>query len=264
MFSSLYLPRQEIAIDESLLKWPGRLSFAQKIATKAARVGVKSYELCESETGYLWRFFIITGKKDGHTNDLTDRQIDLTDESRDMPPLPTNATARIVHDLVKPLYNLGHTLVMDNFYNSPLLARVLKSKKTDCFGTLRLNREFVPEAIKKLQKHELREGEIVSSYTEDLSVVLWRDSNIVSLISTYHDGVVGGAKKYGRFKYKPNVVLDYNRSMGGVDRKDQLLSAFPMERIRNSIWYKKFFRRLLNVTLMNAHIIYLIFDTQNM
>lgn len=51
-FCSLYLPRQEIAIDESLLKWQGRLSFAQKIATKAAKVGVKSYELCESDTGY--------------------------------------------------------------------------------------------------------------------------------------------------------------------------------------------------------------------
>lgn len=170
-FCSLYLPRPEIAIDESLLKWQGRLSFAQKIATKAAKVGIKSYELCESDTGYLWKFFIYTGKTDGHTNDLIDRQTDLTEERtdgqidltgepidalvdltegpRDMPPLPTNATCRIVHDLMKPLYNLGHTLVMDNFYNSPLLARYLKSKRTDCFRTLRLNREFVPEGMKK-------------------------------------------------------------------------------------------------------------------
>lgn len=78
----------------------------------------------------------------------------------------------------------------------------------------------------------------------------------MSLISTYHDGVVGGTEKYGRFKYKPTVVLDYNRAMGGVDRKDQLLSAFPIERERNIVWYKKVFRRFLNVTLMNAHIIF--------
>lgn len=276
-FCSLYSPSQEIAIDESLLKWQGRLSFAQKIATKAAKVGIKSYELCESNTGYLWRFFIYTGKtndfSDGQidlTLEPTDRQIDLTEEPTDGQinltegprdgltdvPLPTNATSKIVHNLVKPLFNQGHTLVMDNFYNSPLLARYLKSQKTDCFGTLRINREFVPEAMKKIQKSELREGEIVHSYTEDLSIVMWRDANIVSLLSTYHDGVVGGAEKYGRFKYKPNVVLDYNRAMGGVDRKDQLLSAFPIERVRNIVWYKKLFRRLLNVTLMNAHIIY--------
>lgn len=76
---SLYLPRQEIAIDESLLKWQGRMSFAQKIATKAAKVEVKSYELCESDTGYLWKFFIYTGKTDGNTNDLIDRQTDRLD-----------------------------------------------------------------------------------------------------------------------------------------------------------------------------------------
>ncbi|XP_072943347.1 uncharacterized protein [Epargyreus clarus] len=61
-FSTLYMPSQEIAIDESLLKWHGRLSFAQKIATKAAQVGVKTYELCESHSGYLWKFFVYVGK----------------------------------------------------------------------------------------------------------------------------------------------------------------------------------------------------------
>ncbi|KAI8425504.1 hypothetical protein MSG28_011337 [Choristoneura fumiferana] len=72
-FGKLYIPKQNIAIDESLLKWHGRLSFAQKIATKAAKVGVKSYELCESDTGYLWSFFVYTGK-DAKTTDGKDRQ----------------------------------------------------------------------------------------------------------------------------------------------------------------------------------------------
>lgn len=80
--SSLYLPGQEIAVDESLLKWQGRLSFAQRIATKAASVGVKSYELCESATGYLWRFFVYTGKTNKQT-DKANEPIDLTDERTD-------------------------------------------------------------------------------------------------------------------------------------------------------------------------------------
>ncbi|KAI8425503.1 hypothetical protein MSG28_011336 [Choristoneura fumiferana] len=120
---------------------------------------------------------------------------------------------------------------MDNFYNSPLLARYLKSQKTDCFGTLRVNREFVPEAIKSLAKTEMRVGELVQTFSRDVSIVLWRDTNIVAMISTFHEGEVGGKEKYGRYKYKPQAVLDYNISMGGVDRKDQLLSAHPIERI---------------------------------
>lgn len=44
----------------------------------------------------------------------------------------------------------------------------------------------------------------------------------VALISTYHGtGVSDG---------KPIVVRDYNVCMGGVDKKDQMLSAYPIER----------------------------------
>lgn len=76
-FASLYYPQQEIAIDESLLKWHGRLNFAQKINTKAAQVGVKSYELCESSTGYLWKFMIYAGKsKTTIQNDNNDNDDD--------------------------------------------------------------------------------------------------------------------------------------------------------------------------------------------
>lgn len=63
-------------------------------------------------------------------------------------------------------------------------------------------------------------------------------------------------EKYGFYKYKPKVVLDYNLSMGEIDKKDQLLQAFPIERVRNHIWYKKLFRRLINVSIHNAFVTY--------
>uniref|UniRef100_A0A2A4IUU3 PiggyBac transposable element-derived protein domain-containing protein n=1 Tax=Heliothis virescens TaxID=7102 RepID=A0A2A4IUU3_HELVI len=43
---------KDLALYESLLLWKGRLSFSQVIVTKAAQVGIKSYELCESKSGY--------------------------------------------------------------------------------------------------------------------------------------------------------------------------------------------------------------------
>jgi hypothetical protein len=61
-FQSLYLPGQNIAIDESLTLWRGRLSFRQYIPLKSSKFGIKSYELCESSSGYLWSFIIYTGK----------------------------------------------------------------------------------------------------------------------------------------------------------------------------------------------------------
>lgn len=47
------------------------------------------------------------------------------------------------------------------------------------------------------------------------------------MLSTYHRPEVGGIEKYGYYKYRPKVILDYNLSMGGIDLKDQILSSFP-------------------------------------
>lgn len=266
-FSTLYYPSQEIVIDESLLKWHGRLGFAQKIASKASQVGVKTYELCESSSGYLWKFFVYAGKDETKTTTTTTNvetdadnlegrpeEIEITDQSTS--DRPTNATSKIVYDLLEPLLHRGHTLILDHFYNSPILARCLKRQKTDCYGTLRLNREFVPDSLKTVTKTDLRQGEVVCSYSSDLSICVWRDANIVSLISTYHSLQSGTRQKYNRLTFKPSVVLDYNKSMGGVDRKDQYLSAHPLERVKNRVWYKELFRRFFNTAIFNSFIIF--------
>lgn len=44
--------------------------------------------------------------------------------------------------------------------------------------------------------------------------------------------------------------------MGGINRKDQYLSAHPLERVRSRVWYKKLFRRLFNAAVFNCFIIY--------
>jgi hypothetical protein len=47
-FQNLYMPDQNIAIDDSLTLWKGRLSFRQYIPLKSSKFGIKSYKLCES------------------------------------------------------------------------------------------------------------------------------------------------------------------------------------------------------------------------
>jgi hypothetical protein len=61
-FQDLYLPNQDISIDESLTLWIGHLSFKQYIPLKASKFGIKTYELCDATTGYLWSFLVYTGK----------------------------------------------------------------------------------------------------------------------------------------------------------------------------------------------------------
>jgi hypothetical protein len=59
--------------------------------------------------------------------------------------------------LVEPLLNRGPILSKENFYNTTPLAQKLISLKTNCNGTLCINRKEVPKMVrnKKLNKGEL-------------------------------------------------------------------------------------------------------------
>jgi hypothetical protein len=49
----LYLPHQDISIDESLTIWKGSQALKQYLSLKASKFGIKTYELCGATTGYL-------------------------------------------------------------------------------------------------------------------------------------------------------------------------------------------------------------------
>ncbi|XP_023209438.1 uncharacterized protein LOC111612454 [Centruroides sculpturatus] len=60
-FKNAYLPEENICVDESLMLWKGRLVFRQYILNKRAHFGVKSFEICKSQTGYVWDFIVYIG-----------------------------------------------------------------------------------------------------------------------------------------------------------------------------------------------------------
>ena len=142
-FQTLYLPNQYFAIDESLTLWKRHLSIRHYLQLKASKLGIKTFELCESKTGYLWCFLVYTGK-------------DTVLQSSLITP-DTPKTAAVVPEPLKPLFVRGCMLWLDNFQNSPELSRKLKNEhSTDCVGTLKLNRKDVPkEAKDKLEKREI-------------------------------------------------------------------------------------------------------------
>lgn len=216
------------------------------IETKKAKVGTKSFELCESRTGYLWRMEVFSDKGQRHAAQEAIQGHE-----------PESATSQIVYTLTRPLFGKGHTIVMDKFFNAPLLSRLLKSKhKTDTMGTIHLDREFVPETLKSKNIENMEAGEVTFSTTKDWSLVVYSGKNVVAMISTFHRPEACGNKESGYYKCQLKVVLDYNLFMSGVDHKMQMLYAYPMERTRNSCWSNKLFRRLLNVSVHNALVVY--------
>lgn len=240
-FAEIYIPRRALSIDESLLLWKGHLSFIQCIRTKAARFGIKSYELCEAETGYLLKLMIYAGKNQDLEQDIHGF---------------TNATSKVVLKLSEDYLEKGHCLYMDNFYNSVGLARFLKHKRTDVVGTLNRRRVETPSNIKNIDVRRMQRGDIVATHCGDVAVLAWKDVQLVSMISTFHKNDTAPGSRAGVQCDKPLVVHDFNKYMGGVDLKDQKLSMYLMERKRGTKWYVKVFRRLLNCSILNSFIMY--------
>ncbi|GBP45802.1 PiggyBac transposable element-derived protein 4 [Eumeta japonica] len=162
----------------------------------------------------------------------------------------TGKTTQIVLNLLEGLEHKGHCVTMDNFYNSPALARYLKCRGFDC---LRFTCKNIPEDVKEMKKNCERARSLLA--TRRCNGV-GMDAKIVSMISTFHDNITYTGTRAGEECEKPICVKDYNTTMGGIDLKDQTLSMYPMERKRGLKWYIKMFKRLLNTCVHNAYILY--------
>jgi len=220
-FSKVYVPNENIAVDELLMRFKGHLAMKQYIPLKCARFGLKLYELCESGSGYVWKALVHTGPA-----------MALKDSADSL------KSSRIVITLVHDLLGKGYCVFVDNWYTPPLLFRELHSQLTDAVGTVRLNRKHMPVQLKT----KIAQGSTVAKFSQELMALKWHDKKEVTMLSTYHDGSTAEFEKGGVKKTKPLVVVDYNNSMGAVDSADQMVTTYPAERKRHKIWYKKFFR----------------------
>ncbi|XP_023217915.1 piggyBac transposable element-derived protein 4-like [Centruroides sculpturatus] len=243
-WQEIYTPERDISIDESLLMWKGRgLSWRTYIPRKRARMGVKSYLLCESSTGYVYDMMIYTGESTL-----------LCDKVKDLDLKGFNKTSRVVLTLMESRLDKGHRLFLDNYYSSPKLYDTLARYKTDVVGTVRMNRRDLPPDMKD---KVLKPGEVCSWYRGRLMALKWHDKKDVCMLSTIHDGSMRSHKGRGRkTTMKPAAVLDYNKGMGGVDLADQCISNYAIKKKRMKKFYIKMFLHLVEITVFNSYIIY--------
>ena len=109
-FASLYYPGKNLAVDESMMPWKGRLQFKQYIPSKPYRYGIKIYFLCDADNGYVSRLKIYTGKEGNRPE--------------------TDHDGNVVHKLSQDFHGKGHCIYMDNFFTSIPLFDELRTKGT--------------------------------------------------------------------------------------------------------------------------------------
>lgn len=230
--NEIYYPGRELSLDESMVLWRGRLTFRQYIKNKKHKYGIKLYMLT-NPTGIILKFMVYTGMLDdsggkGHAD-------------------------KVVLKLLEEKLNVGHSVFMDNYYNSYALARKLSQNETHTTGTLRIDRRNSPTDVKQ---KKLMKGETIAKYANGVMIGKWKDKREVCYISNeYKNEMVDSANKRGQIRQKPLPIVQYNKFMSGIDRQDQMLAYYPSER-KTIRWPLKIFIHILQMIMINAHSLY--------
>lgn len=245
--SANYIPSVNLTIDEQLKGFRGRCKFRQYMPSKPAKYGLKFWWINDSSTGYPLKFAIYTGSADQSSG--LGRGYD------------------VVMSLISKYYNTGRNLTIDNFFTSVELALQLLQKKITVLGTIRKNKRDVPkpfvvkelldennEPIKVNNRKQYRPAQSsMFGFSDRMALVSYvpKPNKQVLLLSTQHNR----DKATSGYQNKPNMIIDYNRTKGGVDVFDQMVSIYSCSR-QTRRWPMVVFYNLLDVAALATIIIY--------
>ena len=215
------------------------MSFRVYNPDKPKKYGIKAYMVCDATNGYCSKFMLYTGK---HT--------EVVDTGN-------GATHSLVMHLMRNYYGKGYILYMDNYYSSPTLYWDLWDLGVGASGTLRANRKGVPQIAKDKILRE--KGETYFMHNKHLLLVKYNDKKVVYLLSTVDRGekiLTGKVDPRSRQPIrKPEVVVNYDKYMGGVDRSDQMVS-YATFNARTLKWWKRVIFHVFSLAILNAYILY--------
>ena len=237
-FASVYYPEQQLAVDESMMPFRGRVEFRLYLPSKPIRYGMKLYLCCESSSGYVlhMKFYTganTTGPERGHGE-------------------------QVVRDVTEAYMGVGHTIYMDSFFSTPGLYEHLLQQNTTACGTVNRNRKGLPKDICSKTK-KLKRGEVAVRQRNGVLAARYKDNKDLMLLSTSHTCQPINTRKRKRGTdeaiIKPEIVLEYNKFMKGVDQVDQYLAFYSFNR-KTVKWWKRAATHLLHLARVQAHIIY--------
>ncbi|KAL6462492.1 hypothetical protein MHYP_G00289140 [Metynnis hypsauchen] len=241
-------PRQKQSIDEMMVPYKGKFGGIRQYI-KGKPWGFKVWARCDV-TGLLHDFDIYQGKGGGN-------------EQKRKSQLGVGGD--IVMKLCESLAEKVHFLIFaDNFFTSMPLIEKLLAKGIYYTGTVRKNRMSKCNLITDKELSKIGRGSYDYRIKSNTNTVClkWQDTKAVSLMSTYAGPEpMGKARRWDKSKKQyinidqPNIIKEYNTSMGGVDMLDAHLARCKFS-IRTRRWYMILFWHFLSVAVINAWLLY--------
>ncbi|XP_062409077.1 piggyBac transposable element-derived protein 4-like [Sardina pilchardus] len=226
----LYNPGPNMTVDECLVAFRGRCPFRQYIPSKPAKYGIKIWAACDAESSYAWNMQVYTGKSQGGAPEK-------------------NQGKRVVLDMAKGLS--GHNIACDNFFKSYALGEELLKRKVTMLGTVRKNKPELPPELVAKEKREVASSKF--AFTDKATLVSYcpKKRTIVVLMSTMHKDAVLSTRE----DKKPQMILDYNATKGGVDNLDKVTATYSCRR-KTARWPLVIFFNIIDVSAYNGFVLW--------
>ena len=181
---------------------------------KPIKWGFKWWCRCCSKTGYLYESDLYLGKKER---------------------IKLGVGETVVLNLPKKLENAHCMLYFDNFFNSTTLFEKFLDRGIYCLGTVRSDRKKMPIMTKD---KDMKRGDIDFQYANNVVAVKEFDNRGVTMVGTYFEEFNKVSTVTRRVKGHsseipvpcPEIIKDYNFSMGSVDLLDQKTAAYKLVR----------------------------------
>ncbi|XP_060865565.1 piggyBac transposable element-derived protein 3-like isoform X1 [Metopolophium dirhodum] len=208
-----------LAVDEQMVKFKGKLGVKQYMKGKPCPWGIKNFLLC-SANGMVYNMILYQGSSTEINHEIQKKY---------------GLGGSIVLQLVEHIDKNEHYLYFDNYFSSYNLFTSLDCLGIKAAGTIRLNRFANPPVVSDKELNTLGRGASyeVTSTDGKVGLIKWLDNKSVTLASNF---VTSGSpdiiKRYDKKNKsyvevcRPEIVKLYNDSMGGVDLHDQLISYY--------------------------------------
>ena len=249
-----YNPEKELSLDEVMNRYKGSKAIKRFcMPLKPTKMGLKIYAVCEARSGYLLHMQVHSesGQK-------------IKDISRQM---------------MEPFFGRYHQLYCNKLYTSTALATELLDNKTYMCGAVKRSSKGLPDDFciypevnptrhRQMQlMNSTARGTIYARQQGQMTMVLWRDTKVVSFLSTLHQGYRDratdflsrnirekGEKSMSKIR-APRHAIDYTKFKSGVHRADQLRAYHSCSR-QSQAWWKKILYFLIDVARVNAWLCY--------
>ena len=151
-----FIPEKNVSIDESMVPYYGRHGCKLYIQNKPVKFGYKLW-VAATSLGYAIQFYPYAGKDDNYNKDIgLGGSVVMTLMSK----LPT-------------VSSLNYHVVMDNFFTTPRLLRLLKGNGKAATRTVRANRtENAPlQAVDDMKKEARGSSDVFNDNKSNLTLV---------------------------------------------------------------------------------------------